>query len=430
MRSLLLLAGLGLAASFRSPVPRGRPRSLRRMQPSMLIEPHIGAMASLMDPLVLSHAVQGLAQDAADVASEVAKSDQGGGPLGPLIAGTSFAITGLHDLLKGLGLQNPYGYAIILFTLLIKAVTFPLNAKQLESTGKMQAINPKIREIQTKFANNPEKANQMIAQLYQQYDINPLAGCLPSLAQIPIFIALYRSILNLSKDNVLTEPFLWLPSLEGPTYGAEQKDALQWLTTWQDGAPMLGWHDTLCFLTIPVILVLSQKISQKVLQSDAQQPEGASAAILNILPFMIGWFSLNVPSGLGIYWIVNNVVTTALSAFLRAEMAKDPAIMALQSNVGVAPTPTSGPGTTPSPTSMSSSTTSSAPPGFAAGPTVDVKEIEEEESAEVDVVQGDEDEEGEEDMDLGSSESVVQREAKKQKRKAQKKARKVQRKKR
>ena len=71
--------------------------------------------------------------------------------------------------------------------------------------------------------------NQKIAEVYQTEGVNPLAGCIPALIQLPVFIGLYRAVLNLAKENALDEPFLWLPSLEGPTYGADPTAGSDWI---------------------------------------------------------------------------------------------------------------------------------------------------------------------------------------------------------
>lgn len=92
-----------------------------------------------------------------------------------------------------------------------------------------QALQPTIKGIQDKYQSNPEVMNQKIAEVYQTNEVNPLAGCLPSLAQIPVFIGLYRSVLNLAAANKLDQPFLWLPSLEGPTFGADPSHGSDWL---------------------------------------------------------------------------------------------------------------------------------------------------------------------------------------------------------
>ena len=115
--------------------------------------------------------------------------------------------------------------------------------------------------------------NQKISEIYQTNDVNPLAGCVPSILQIPIFIGLYRAVLTLAKDDKLNEPFLWLPNLEGPTYGADPAHGSDWILKWVDGAPTLGWEDSLAFLTIPVILVLSQTLSMNLMANkDQEQP--------------------------------------------------------------------------------------------------------------------------------------------------------------
>ena len=165
--------------------------------------------------------------------------------------------------------------------------------------------------------------NQKIAEVYQTNEVNPLAGCIPSLVQIPIFIGLYRAILNLAKEDKLEEPFLWLPNLEGPTYGADPAHGSDWiLKNWVDGAPSLGWDDTAAFLTIPVILVISQFLSMQLMQPKVEGQE--QPAILKVLPLMIGWFSLNVPAALGIYWVANNFITTAISMQIRSGINMEP----------------------------------------------------------------------------------------------------------
>jgi YidC/Oxa1 family membrane protein insertase len=186
-------------------------------------------MSVLPDAFLLSSSFLADAMEVtADAATEVAKTDNGwfGFLTGPIM----FLLQLIHAGLVAVGLTaNAWGVSIIAITLLIKAVTFPLTKTQLESTNKMQAMQPAIKELQAKYQSNPEVMNQKIAEFYQTNDINPLAGCLPSLAQIPIFIGLYRAVLDLAQENKLNEPFLWLPNLEGPTYGADPTSGSDWL---------------------------------------------------------------------------------------------------------------------------------------------------------------------------------------------------------
>merc|ERR1719291_711454 len=91
--------------------------------------------------------------------------------------------------------------------------------------------------------------NQKIAEVYQNEGVNPLAGCIPAIIQLPVFIGLYRAVLSLAKENKLDESFLWLPSLEGPTYGADPASGSDWiLKGWEGGVPTLGWEDTLALV--------------------------------------------------------------------------------------------------------------------------------------------------------------------------------------
>jgi YidC/Oxa1 family membrane protein insertase len=234
----------------------------------------------------------------------------------------------LHSTLKSASLPGAWGVSIILFTVLVKAVTYPLNYKQMASTIQMQNLQPKIKALQSRYQSDPQKLNELTAKLYQDEKINPLAGCIPTLIQIPIFIALYRSLLDLAKKDLLAESFLWIPSLEGPvgeyspTTGLPI-DGTAWLFKgWADGHPSMGWENTLAYLSIPIILVITQSLSQKVLQP-AQSDDPAqqqTQQILKFLPLMIGWFSLNVPAGLGVYWVINNLLSTGQQWYIRQQV--------------------------------------------------------------------------------------------------------------
>jgi len=234
----------------------------------------------------------------------------------------------IHQVLVSVGLDiNAWGVSIITMTVVIKLITYPLTKQQLESTNKMQMLQPKVKEIQGKYASNPEVMNQKISEIYQEEQVNPLAGCIPSLIQLPVFIGLYRAVLNLAKDNKLNEPFLWLPNLEGPVYGADPTKGSDWiLKGWENGVPSLGWPDTAAFLTIPVILVVSQFISQQLMTPKSDDPAQEQAQLpLKFLPLLIGWFSLNVPAALGIYWVANNFISTALTLQIRSSLQMAPA---------------------------------------------------------------------------------------------------------
>jgi len=193
----------------------------------------------------------------------------------------------------------------------------------------MQKLTPLQQKIQAKYANDEQTKNQMLSQLFQTAQVNPLAGCLPALVQIPIFISLYRALLNLVGENKLDEPFLWIPDLEGPVYTSPPSESLDWLKSIVSGNPSLGWSDTLAFLSLPLILYVSQTVSMKILQPKKDpnrvmtEQEQFSQGLVNNLPFIVAFFSLNVPAGLSIYWIVNNILTTVITVAVKEQYKND-----------------------------------------------------------------------------------------------------------
>lgn len=260
-------------------------------------------------------------------AGAAAAADTGNGGLGFLTTPIEALLNLIHNLIVAVGVDNAWGYSIILLTVLVKAVTYPLTKQQLESTVKMQAVQPLVKELQAKYQSNPEVMNQKVAEVYKENEVNPLAGCLPAIIQLPVFVGLYRAVFALAKDNALDESFLWLPSLEGPTYGAELGKGNDWLTkALFELAPPLGWESTAAFLTIPIILILTQAVSIE-LNKQGQTPEQKEQTdniVFKLLPLFLGWISVGVPSALGIYWISNNLITTLLTLQIKSSLEANP----------------------------------------------------------------------------------------------------------
>ncbi|XP_057776843.1 ALBINO3-like protein 1, chloroplastic isoform X2 [Salvia miltiorrhiza] len=227
----------------------------------------------------------------------------------------------LKDGLSTLHVPYAYGFAIILLTILVKAATFPLTKKQVESAMSMQSLAPQIKAIQERYAGDQERIQLETARLYKLAGINPLAGCLPTLATIPIWIGLYRALSNAADEGLLTEGFFWIPSLSGPTTVAARQtgSGTTWLFPFIDGHPPLGWSDTLAYLVLPVLLVVSQYISVQIMQPPQSNDPNvkSSQAITKLLPLMIGYFALSVPSGLSLYWLTNNILSTGQQVWLR-----------------------------------------------------------------------------------------------------------------
>ncbi|KAJ1446529.1 60Kd inner membrane protein-domain-containing protein [Pelagophyceae sp. CCMP2097] len=242
--------------------------------------------------------------------------------------GVQGTIVSLHGVVRDtLHVEdNSYGASIILFTAFCRAAIFPLNYVSYAAAEKTKALKPFQDKIKTRYGEDQQAVNIATAKLYELSGTNPLAGCLPSIAQIPVFIALYRSVLNLAFEGELNEPFFWLPSLEGPTYASQR--GIGWLTdNWVSGVPSLGWHDTAAFLVLPIALIVTQSISMSVLQPPPDPNDKAAMRanrVLKYLPLMIGWFAANVPAGLGLYWMTSNVLSVVSTKAAKGYLAANP----------------------------------------------------------------------------------------------------------
>lgn len=197
----------------------------------------------------------------------------------------------------------------------------------------MKALKPYQDEIKKKFKDNKDAQNRATAKLFEDADQNPLAGCFISLAQLPVLLGLYRGIRLLAIDGKLDEPFLWIPSLEGPVTAETDFRGLDWLTQgWVGTNPPLGWETTLAFLVMPVLLVLGQSLTMSVLQppvsedmtEEEREQMEKTQGILKFLPLMIGFFSLQVPAGLTIYWFTTNLFTLASTLLGKAYYKANP----------------------------------------------------------------------------------------------------------
>jgi len=229
----------------------------------------------------------------------------------------------IDNFLSRLNIPYSFGFAIILFTVAIRLLTFPLNMQQIKSSKAMQELQPQLKEIQAKYKNDKEKLAQEQMALYKEHGVNPLGGCLPMLVQMPIWFALYRSLIQLSREGLLNEGFFWIPSLSGPV--SDWGRGISWLWPFVDGAPPLGWPATLAYLVLPILLVVSQLYMQQMMTPPSSDPQQASMqSIMKFMPFMFGYFALVVPSGLTLYWFTSNTLAIAQQYFTKTQINTQP----------------------------------------------------------------------------------------------------------
>eukprot|EP00568_Trieres_chinensis_P001447 CAMPEP_0183293218 /NCGR_PEP_ID=MMETSP0160_2-20130417/1986_1 /TAXON_ID=2839 ORGANISM="Odontella Sinensis, Strain Grunow 1884" /NCGR_SAMPLE_ID=MMETSP0160_2 /ASSEMBLY_ACC=CAM_ASM_000250 /LENGTH=496 /DNA_ID=CAMNT_0025454301 /DNA_START=155 /DNA_END=1645 /DNA_ORIENTATION=+ len=278
----------------------------------------------------------------ADVATDAAKDGDGGGwwqnYLNLFKSGLVYVHSSIDGPLRSVGFDQTWGVSIAIFTAAVRSLLVPLSVQQSKSSEYVKALKPYQDEIKEKFKDRKELQNRAVAKLYEDAGTNPLTGCLISLSQIPIFLGLYRSVTLLAREGQLDERFLWIPSLQGPV-SAPTYRGMEWLTqgwTFPAGGfptPSMGWETTLAFLAMPVILVLGQSFTMSTLtpetdtstmsEEEREQFE-KSQGILKFLPLLIGYFSLQVPAGLTIYWLTSNAFTLTQSLAVKAYYKANP----------------------------------------------------------------------------------------------------------
>ena len=245
------------------------------------------------------------------------------GFLSPLSDALESVLGVLQHGLEFLHVPYSYGFSIILLTVFVRTATFPLTKKQAEVSMAAMQLKPTIDRIKRRYGDDKDRINRETARLYEMTKINPLAGCLPSLASIPIFLGLYYSLGNVANEGVLeNEGFFWIPSLAGPTSLALRKSGAgtAWLFPFEDGHPPIGWEDAGAYLVLPVALVGIQYLLSALI-SPPKDPEAEEnetlQTITKLLPLMLGWFSLNVPAGLTLYYFSNVSLVSAQQIYLR-----------------------------------------------------------------------------------------------------------------
>jgi len=267
----------------------------------------------------------------------------------------------LYFIYNTLAFKN-YGAAIIIFTVFIRLLILPLTVKQYKSTANMQKIQPLVQEIQKRYKNDKEKLNQEMMKVYSEHKVNPAGGCLPTLLQMPIIFSLYWVISKplyymLGKSTeVISQLFSFIP--EGFTkiannqdltilnYFNANKDKLSLVTDLLKPEEVLNLHflglnlglqptfdsskvavlgfQFFGLLLIPILAALTTFLSVKFSmasqntsgQEQNQMAASMTGSMTKIMPLMTGFFAFSVPAGLGLYWIVGNVIQIIQQMYL------------------------------------------------------------------------------------------------------------------
>lgn len=219
------------------------------------------------------------------------------------------------------GFVGNFGIAIILLTVIVRALMFPIAQKGFASMAAMKAVQPKMKAIQERYKDDKQLQQQKIMELYKEEKVNPLSGCLPMLLQIPIFFALYK-VLYLAID-MRHEPFLYIRDLSGP-----------------DPAKILNLFGLLPyevpgFLGIGILAVLLGVTMWLTFKLNPSAMDPMQQQIFNLMPWFLMFVMAPFAAGLLLYWVTSNILTLAQQSYLyskhpqlKAAAAKEKAEMA------------------------------------------------------------------------------------------------------
>ncbi len=201
-------------------------------------------------------------------------------------------------------LVDNYALSIIIMTVIIRLIILPLYSMQLKSNEQMMAVQPKIKEIQAKYRDNPEKMNEKLQEIYEEHKIRPAMGCLPLLIQLPIIWGLFALLRNpmdyiANSDMVIAvhESFFWIHDLTQPDL---------WI--------------------LPIIAGVATYISMRITTvSQGNNPANATMkAMQYFMPVMIVWMGRTLPAGLCMYWIMSYIFQIVQTKIIRMrKKAKD-----------------------------------------------------------------------------------------------------------
>jgi YidC/Oxa1 family membrane protein insertase len=177
------------------------------------------------------------------------------------------------------GWGAPWWLAIVMLTIIVRTLLFPITYRQVRSMRRMQDLKPDMDRIRAENKDDVQKQREEMAKLYQERNVNPLGGCLPVVIQLPIFLVLYYTIRHFDKlESFRTGGLLWFTDLTQPDH----------------------------LFILPVLYVLTMMASQEItIRNTAPQ----QAQLMRFLPIIFGFFLARFPSGLFVYWVTSNLIT-------------------------------------------------------------------------------------------------------------------------
>jgi YidC/Oxa1 family membrane protein insertase len=195
------------------------------------------------------------------------------------------------------------GLAIVLFTILVKVILFPLTWQQIKSQRAMMFLQPQLKIAQKKYAKDRVKLQEETMRIYKEANVNPAAGCLPLFIQMPIWFALYQGLQHLAANEpMFQQGFLWVSSLAHP-------DMLPFT--------MPGSETPIPNPLLPVLTALTQLVIQRMMTPPTMDPQQAQMnKAMQFMPIMFLFFSFNFPAGLVLYWVTSNLVSLVQQYFL------------------------------------------------------------------------------------------------------------------
>ena len=210
-----------------------------------------------------------------------------------------------------------YGVAIIVLTIIIRLALAPLQQFQLITQRKtmveQRKLAPQVAELRKKYKKDPQKLNAEMMKMYQEHGVNPLGGlvgCLPLIVQLPILTALYYVLTDFARSHHVAAHFLFVPNLnDNPNHH------LMFASL-----PIPSWE----YLIFPLLAALTTLVQSRMLQmppapnptEQELQTQQMQRTMVWLSPLMIGYFALNVPAGLGLYWFIGNCVSIIQQSFV------------------------------------------------------------------------------------------------------------------